>query len=132
MDDLGNILYVLAMLAALVFSALKKKKQVDKSPPVPGEERPEFDPMAEDDIMGELRELFQSKAKEEQPVVRPAVKKEPVRFEKDLTKQVGKPKVMVKKKEPIRLIEDDEVYEQEQIDLRQAVIYSEILKRPYE
>lgn len=133
MDDLGNILYILAMLAAVIFSAFKKKKQVKTGEPM-SENTPEpYHPMDEEDIMRELKELFQKpKVVEPEPV---KLKVEPQPF----LRTENTFKVKNKVKEPTKpILEEDEcaeegfVFNKEQIDLRQAVIYSEILRRPYE
>ncbi|MBS2211671.1 hypothetical protein KEM09_09670 [Carboxylicivirga mesophila] len=136
MDDIGNILYILAMLAALVFSAFKKQKQAKKQMPAPDEQAPTYHPMDEEDIMGELKELFQ-KPKVEKP--KPAAVKSPVKSHTTPFRTLNKD---VKKAAPVpasapivlEVDESDEAsfFDKEQIDLRQAVIYSEILKRPYE
>lgn len=138
MDDIGNILYILAMLAALVFSAYKKQKQSKRQQqPMPEEEhRPAYDPMDEDDVLTELKELFGKPKAEPKPVVEEAVVQKVEVKPKPLVIQDEKVSEKVKQ-EPIRLeVYDDEpegfIFDKEQIDLRQAVIYSEILKRPYE
>ncbi|MBR8536586.1 hypothetical protein KDU71_13510 [Carboxylicivirga sediminis] len=136
MDDIGNILYILAMLAALVFSAFKKQKQAKKQMPAPDEQAPTYHPMDEEDIVSELKELFQ-KPKIETP--KPAVVKSPEKnqatafrtFKKEVKKTAPTPPpapVILEVEE----LEEVSYFDKEQIDLRQAVIYSEILKRPYE
>lgn len=133
MDDLGNILYILAMLAAVVFSAFKKKKQVKRAEQMPEEMPTPYHPMDEDDIVRELKELFQQpKAAAPEPV---KSKVEPQPFLKP--ENTFKPKNRVKEpKKPIfeeaESVEEGFGFNKEQIDLRQAVIYSEILRRPYE
>ncbi len=136
MDDIGNILYILAMVAALVFSAYKKQKQAKKPMQMPDDEvRPSHDPMDEEDVLEELRELFQKPKPKPKPVYeepKVAQKEMPLHMQK---KQM--PKKDVPKPRPAKLtpIEDEEIgseFDREPIDLRQAVIYSEILKRPYE
>lgn len=135
MDDIGNILYILAMLAALVFSAYKKQKQAKKQVPMPEDEQPAYHPMDEEDIVDELRELFQ-KPKVEKPT--PGVKKpspvKPAEVKSSKKVEVRKSKPVIKEEIKLEVFDevDDMGFDKEQIDLRQAVIYSEILKRPYE
>lgn len=135
MDDIGNILYILAMIAALIFSAYKKQKQAKKTVQAPDEVvRPERDVMEEDDVLEELRELFQ-KPKPKPVVEEPKVEKKVVPLHMQ-RKQEPK-KTDIAKQKPVEIISiEEEVegseFDKEQIDLRQAVIYSEILKRPYE
>ncbi len=135
MDDIGNILYILAMLAALVFSAYKKQKQTKKQVPMPEDEPPTYHPMDEENIVEELRELFQKpKVEKPAPVVKPAAVARPAVVRQPMVKVVQPVKPKEKEELKIEVIEDvdDMVFDREQIDLRQAVIYSEILKRPYE
>ncbi|WP_430814614.1 hypothetical protein [Carboxylicivirga sp. RSCT41] len=137
MDDIGNILYILAMLAALIFSAYKKQKQSKRPMQAPDEPmRPETESMGEEDVFEELRELFQNPKPKPQPVVQ-----EPKVVKKEMPLHMQKKEVLKKtehaKEEPVKLVSIDEEsegfeFDKEQIDLRQAVIYSEILKRPYE
>ncbi len=134
MEDFGDILYVLAVLAALVFSAFKKQKQANKKKPVFDEDESDYDPMGEDDVLSELKELFQPKAKETPlPKEEKVVKEEPLFIQNQKSVEIKKEPVI---KEEIKIVDlketDESGFDKEQIDLRQAVIYSEILKRPYE
>jgi len=136
MDDFGDILYILAMLAALVFSAIKKSKQSKKRPAAPVETQPDpFDPMEEDEpIIQDLRDLFKPKPVKPQPVPEVSkVKTEQAKpFQKASLSQT--PKRSTKTLDIIDIDETTEANEflEDGIDLRQAVIYSEILKRPYQ
>ena len=137
MDDLGNILYILVMLGALIFSAFRKQKQAKRPQPMPEDEhRPTYSPMDEDDVLSELKDLFNQPKEQprpvvEQPPVQKAVIKPPVQ-----TVHKEKPKSKHSKNdvelEDLNTTGDGFEFDKEQIDLRQAVIYSEILKRPYE
>ena len=136
MDDFGDILYILAMLAALVFSAIKKSKQSKKRPAAPVETQPDpFDPMEEDEpIIQDLRDLFKPKPVKPQPVPEVSkVKTEQAKpFQKASLSQT--PKRSTKTLDIIDIDEttEDNEFLEDGIDLRQAVIYSEILKRPYQ
>ena len=136
MDDFGDILYILAMLAALVFSAIKKSKQSKKRPAAPVETQPDpFDPMEEDEpIIQDLRDLFKPKPVKSQPVPEVSkIKTEQAKpFQKESLSQTPK-----RSTKTLDIIDIDETTEandflEDGIDLRQAVIYSEILKRPYQ
>jgi len=136
MDDFGDIFYILAMLAALVFSAIKKSKQSKKRPAAPVESQPDpFDPMEEEEpIIQDLRDLFKPKQTRPQPV--PAVSKVKTEQAKSF-QRASIPKTPRRSTKPLDLIDIEEtsgstdIFE-DGIDLRQAVIYSEILKRPYQ
>ena len=135
MDDFGDILYVLAMLAALVFSAIRKSKQSKKQPAAPVETPADrFDPMEEDEpIIQDLRDLFKPRQPRPQPATEASVQKtEPVTGRQTIISRI--PHRLTK---PLEVIDLDETSAptdlfEEGIDLRQAVIYSEILKRPYQ
>lgn len=133
MEDFGDILYILAMLAALVFSALRKKKKVKEQSRVPDQPaHSPFDPLEEeDDVLADLKELFKPEKKAEpEPVF---VKEEPQKVQLPkkykATRETIKPEAI----ELISLNDDYHEFEfdKENLDLRQAVIYSEILNRPY-
>ena len=134
MDDFGDILYVLAMLAALVFSVIKKSNQAKKRPSVPMDTEPDpFDPMEEEPIIQDLRDLFKPRQPRPQPATEASVQKtEPVTVRPTIISRI--PHRLTK---PLEVIDLDETsaptdFFEEGIDLRQAVIYSEILKRPYQ
>ena len=137
MEDFGDILYILAMLAALVFSALRKKKQVKERPNQPVEtSRSPFDPFEEDDnVFDELKEIFRPEEREVEPA--PVIKEEkPKEVLKriEYKKEKYVPKKVSKTVELIALEEDydDFSFIEEEVDIRKAVIYSEILNRPYQ
>ena len=136
MDDFGDILYVLAMLAALVFSAIRKSKQSKKRSAAPVETQPDaFDPMEEEEpIIQDLRDLFKPRQPKPQPVP------DASEFKTEQVKsyqQTSIPKTQRRSTKPLEVDDLDETSGtadlfEEGIDLRQAVIYSEILKRPYQ
>ncbi|MBI9063374.1 MAG: hypothetical protein JEZ14_15435 [Marinilabiliaceae bacterium] len=136
MDDFGDILYVLAMLAALVFSAIRKSKQSKKRPAAPMENQADpFDPMEEEEpIIQDLRDLFKPKPVRPQPVsdVSEIKTGQAKSFQKAYIHKTPR-----RSTKPLDAIEPEEAYDsndffEDGIDLRQAVIYSEILKRPYQ
>jgi hypothetical protein len=135
MDDIGNILYILVMLAALIFSAYKKQKKAKRPMQMPDDHpQQEGEPMVEEDVFEELRELFQQPKPKARPVVQEVkVEKKEVPLHMQRKEEPKKPNLP--KEEPVELIsveDESSEFDKEQIDLRQAVIYSEILKRPYE
>ena len=132
MEDFGDILYVLVMLGALVFSAIRKSKQTKKRPSMPEPDRSSYDPMDEEPVIEDLRDLFRPKSPMPEPVrVKPKEVVKPI---------VNTPKEKLSNKKPAKPIEVINVDESDggfefdagDIDLRKAVIYSEILNRPYQ
>jgi len=137
MEDFGDYFYIIAMLAAFVFSIFKKQKKAKQNVPAPhGSDQPSYDPTQEEDILEDLRELFQSK--EEQRPKATVQKQAPQATPLHMRNKPSVQSPVSKPKQPIfedNAIEDEEIgfeFEKEEIDLRQAVIYSEILRRPYQ
>lgn len=132
MEDLGDIIYVVAMIIAVAYSAFRKAQKNKRTSPLPNEDRhPLDDSMDEEEpYIDDLRELFKPQAPK--PVTEP-VKEKPKT--QPLFQQAQREKVVSK---PIKVVdletkqEEEPEFEQDQIDLRQAVIYSEILNRPYQ
>ena len=138
MDDLGNIIYVLAMVAAVIFSAIKKQRKIKNNGPVPPvADQPSDDTMREEDIIEDLKELFQPQRQPQKPPTAVAKKKQ------QALPLYMREKEVVKRKDANRIQqvldegggeghESAFEFDKEQIDLRRAVIYSEILTRPYQ
>ncbi len=137
MDNFGDILYILAMIAAFVYSVYKKQKKAKNNVPTPQDaNQPQYNDTKEGDILEELKELLQQKEKKHsQP---PVEKKAPLvvplhmQAKRNVKKTVTLPKQNFMEDNPIEAEEIGIEFDKEQIDLRQAVIYSEILKRPYQ
>ena len=116
-----------------MFSAFKKQKQAKQRQNMPDEVVSDQQPLDEDDVISDLRELFnQRQAPKVEPAKQPITKVEkqsPKVIKESVKRTHSKPQSEIK-------IQDEEYegfeFDKEQIDLRQAVIYSEILKRPYE
>lgn len=121
------------MLGAVVFSIIKKSNAKQRG--VTGEKTSPFDPMAESDpMLDELKELF-SKPKPK-PQVEP-ISEDVIKPKLKAQQPIVKQKVPVSK--PKKNLETLDVEEEEgfnfiaeEVDLRKAVIYSEILNRPYQ
>ncbi|MCU4163069.1 hypothetical protein [Carboxylicivirga caseinilyticus] len=134
MDDFGDILYVLVMLGALVFSVIRKAQQAKKNVPRPGSESSNpYDPLDEEEpLMEEIREMF---SKPKVPKPQPVFEKPKTEI-KPFAKNVAKP-IVKRSIEPLEVINTEEehdpfIFDVEEVDMRKAVIYSEILNRPYQ
>ncbi len=149
--NLGDIIYLVLMVAVVLFSALRKKKAPRQEVPEPnGEVR---DPM--DEIFPTLKDLFGGEEGVEKPLTEQAESHQPlVNIEKTDEQKKESPFLKsdyvfsarssmndvrrqrrIYKKKPMDL--ESQVYgegghseKMEDFDLQQAVIYSEILKRP--
>jgi hypothetical protein len=149
--NLGDIIYLVLMVAVVLFSALRKKKAPQQGVPEPhGEVR---DPM--DEIFPTLKDLFTGEEGVEKPLTEQAESHPPlIDMEKRDEKKKESPflnsdyvfsarssmddvrrRRRIPKKKPLDL--SSQVHGDfgsseniEDFDLQQAVIYSEILKRP--
>ena len=134
MEDLGDLLYILFAIVGVVFSILKKnnKKARKVTPPIDAGD--EFSDSDEDEIPG-FGNIFGEQPKAEPP--------KPVTAQETVEKKTPDPSMeekkrqlenisRIKKTKPM-VVEEEEVDEEkleQDFNLRQAVIYSEILKRP--
>ncbi|TAJ14642.1 hypothetical protein DMA11_04530 [Marinilabiliaceae bacterium JC017] len=134
-NGIGEILYIVAMLAIFVFSAYKKSQQAKKKVTPPNQTPHVPDPMDEEDIMKELKDLFQPQQPGKATV---PVEKKPVQpVVPTDTNKYAKPQAKISERKISREIKVELEEEgegnhilDEDFDLRKAVIYSEILKRP--
>ena len=139
MEDFGDILYILVMLGALVFSVIRKAQQSKNKPPMPQSDKSSsYDPMTEEEpLMEELREMFaKPKRPEPQPVVEKPVQVKTKPVEQTFLKRTNRT-ITPKKTEPLKVINTEDehegfVFDTDEVDMRKAVIYSEILNRPYQ
>ncbi|MCW3805153.1 hypothetical protein [Plebeiibacterium marinum] len=134
MDDLGNLLYILFAIVAVVFNIWKKGKQVKPNTPPPTDNNDPFE-----EVLPDFEQLFGRKEKvKTEPDIHqevPAPKKEVINKSQDEWKkrlqQAEDRLKRVAKKEPISLqVESESKNSSGWFDARKAIIYSEILKRP--
>ncbi len=138
MDDLGNIFYILFAIVAVVFNIMRKGNKAKPSTPPPVEKNDPFE-----DMIPKFEQLFkpeeseatqpevdqnQTTIKKQQPIVKP----EPVLNDFEIRKQQlqSREKWIPKKEkvnEPIEVRSDSAPH---WFNAKQAIIYSEILKRP--
>ena len=137
MDErLGDILYLLALAAFFIFSSIMKAKKAKKSTlpqPEPADdkepyeyEQPEF-PTNFDDFM----DAFDDNVKEapETKVKKPSTSQ---RIKTDYPEQsrIAKPKPALIIEEYEHSESSESFWDEEEFDLKKAIIFSEILKRP--
>lgn len=128
MDSIGDILYVLFIVIALVASVMKKRKQQEAVPPfVPDNEQ-------EIDLPEELKEIFQKKKQE---AIRPQKSRTEVNDE--LLKKGPEKKFQTGIVTSIVAKKSEDAYQEtvpsdetglEDVDWERAVVLSEVLKRP--
>jgi hypothetical protein len=149
--NFGDIIYLVLMVAVVLFSAFRKKKTTKQGLPEP--HREVRDPM--DEIFPTLKDLFNGEEGEEKPLTEQAESHLPlVSIEKTDKRKKESPflkadyvfsarssmdDVRRRRRIPIKKALDLDSQEQgdfcqsdviEDFDLQKAVIYSEILKRP--
>ncbi len=147
MDSLGDILYIIVMVVALVFSIYKKTKGSHQDGTLLPE-REVGDPFDEVFPTGKRRWL------DEETVEKP-VKHPPKPLQKEKTEGLGYQKIafqriqksdalkrperttritprLTQKKSAVQKVESDQLFywDEEPLDLQNAVIYAEIIKRP--
>lgn len=140
MDSIGDFLYLLLMVGAVIISIIKKSKDKQVAPPPPKPPQRDFK-----DLFPEMGNWMDDE-EEEQPV-QPAPRTEvfpsaqsPTRAQPIETPvftydapEIAKPGRAVAKNAVVELQEEEEgggVFDEERFDLRKAVVYSEIMKRP--
>ncbi|MFA8434023.1 MAG: hypothetical protein ACEPOZ_05860 [Marinifilaceae bacterium] len=140
-DKWGDILYLLLMVLLLVVGALKKNKANKTAKPVPNEASPGergekssgFETVLEALLGKEVVHTFEP----EEDLYQNENQRYPdevIELEEDEIDQVMKEPERIqtmeeRKKSPST--DEDEVAETEEIDWRQAIIYSEIINRKY-
>ncbi|MFT3740582.1 MAG: hypothetical protein QM786_17675 [Breznakibacter sp.] len=144
MDSIGDFLYLLLMIGAVIVSVIKKGNKEKQAAPPP--KPPQRDLK---DLFPEMGNWMDDEEEEKAPVteqrptkieVVPSAK--PVSWAQPVQKtpvftydapEIAQPGRAVGKSSPMQLHEDEEnisLFDTEPFDLRKAVIYSEIMKRP--
>ncbi len=143
MDDSGNIIYIVFTIVAIVYSIWKKTnsaKDQEKQFPESGKGNtatgfPDFETLFEDTEESE-REIFTKEPQVQKNVVAPDIPKTiPVRNDfqeklREMEKKYNRKSREQKSKKEIPIEVEEDVKEGLSFNLREAVIYSEILKRP--
>lgn len=151
-DSLGDILYILVMLGVVLIGAIRKRNSQGEGKVLPEDEVHDYPTEAFPPIKQWLEQMEAAKPRTE-PLLIPPIPQARIK-ERETGKGRAKiqgraatrrprvslettPRMQLKKaaiKEPVIVEENDAEGwfpgEDEQFDLRQAVIYSEILKRP--
>ncbi len=133
MDDLGNILYILFAIAAVVFNIMRKGKQDKTSTPPPVDTKDPFE-----DIIPKFEQMFKPEEKAQYEPVKINIEKKPKKEPKPVLNDFEEKKKQIQarvnripnKKTKETLIEVEEISEPGWFNAREAIIYSEILKRP--
>lgn len=128
MDNIGDILYVLFIVIALVASVMKKRKQQEAVPPFMPDREQELN------LPEELKEIFQKKRPE---FIRP--RKARTEAKQELVKTEPEKRFKTGIVTSVTARKTQEAYEQEvtgednegeEVDWQRAIILSEILKGP--
>lgn len=153
MDSLGDILYILVMIGALIFSVIKKSRGADrngevvpeheageypreafpplsewfddeamKKPPLEYQNEPEIEPM-------QAEKLQHQKLQYQKPDYQSIKKSDSLNRPQRITRITRKP-VHNSLAEETNSYNDSSVWDGESFDLKRAIIYSEIIKRP--
>ncbi|TLX77786.1 hypothetical protein E9993_03830 [Labilibacter sediminis] len=133
MDDFGTIIYIIFTIIAVVFSIIKKSNQ-KTNPTTPPASTDSFDPFEED--IPSFESIFGEK--QTPPTPEPVASSKPTKPTKVLDELEKKKKEIddrfarIKKTDVSHKQEVEDISKQDErwFNLREAVIYSEILKRP--
>ncbi len=152
-DGLGDILYLVAMAALFIFSSIMKSRKAKKNlPPQPAPEK--FDPWEdeEEDTTPTFEDIFRTQPTTNipEPTPAPVVAKsrtDLVKEREEITRQMfaaQQPVASDQRKQPADVAvgsgfeysevdgthDTDSYWDYEEFDLKKAVVFSEILKRP--
>ncbi len=136
MEDWLKILLGIVTLVGVFFADKKKVKQ--NPPPVNGDEYEDFDPideqkLEEEEVLETVETMRQSGAKKSEKIPKSPYREEAYSLESESYEKLNHHDVLSKKSAPISYYSDEinDLEEENDFDLEQAVLYSEILKRPY-
>ena len=152
-DSLGDILYILVMIGALIFSVIKKSRSAAHKGEVvpeyeteayPQEELPPFSEWLDDEIIQKRPQEFQ-KEPEIQPMQAEKLQHQKLQYKRPDYQSIKKSDSLkrperitrITRKPVLKLLAEEEnsykdnsVWDDENFDLKRAIIYSEIIKRP--
>jgi len=152
-DSIGDILYLLMMVGALIFSVIRKSRSAehkgdvipeDEAETFPSEAFPPFNEWLEKEIPQEETQEYQNKP-EVQPMQAEKLQHKKLQYKRpqyqsiktsDSLKRPERITRITRKPAHENLAENinsynyTSVWDNESLDLRKAIIYSEIIKRP--
>ncbi len=137
-EGFSDILYLLAMVAFFIFSAVMKSRKAKKNlPPQPkvGENDPwEYE---QEDALPDFEDVFHTTesnpdiVKEEEKIVKKVSIAKQFKESYENTHRIGKAKMnQSKSSSAYDLVDTGSFWDEEEFDLKKAIIFSEILKRP--
>ncbi len=136
MDDFGTIIYIIFTIIAIVFSIIKKSNQKRQDTPAPSSSNDPFD-----EVIPDFEQLFKSEKGETEKtlqmesvkeVVKPTQAKTTAHEFQEKMKQMESKMSRISSRNKIKREEEETSSEESKswFNARQAIIYSEILKRP--
>ena len=147
MNDLGDYIYIVVMIIAVVVSIIKKNKSQQRVPSAPRQDA--ADDEQDPDVLAEFRDLFrdsdrdaktldtESDEEEELPKEQVAVTAQAPRtfiredyFTYDAPSQAKPERGIITAAMEVEEEDEGRLVFDKEMDIRQAIIYAEILKRP--
>ncbi len=153
MDSIGDILYILVMVGALIFSVIKKSRDAARNRELvpeheteeyPQEAFPPFSEWLDDEAMKKPPREYQNEA-DVQPMQTEKLQHQKLQYKKPDYQSIKKSDSLKRPeritritRKPVHksLAEEENSYDEppvwngESFDLKRAIIYSEIIKRP--
>lgn len=153
MDSLGDILYILVMIGALIFSVIRKSRNAARKGEVmpeyeveeyPQEAFPPFSEWLDDEAIKKPQRDYQNEA-EIQPMQAERLQHQKLQYKKPDYQSIKKSDSLKRPERITRITRkpvhkslaeeansygDSSVWNGESFDLKRAIIYSEIIKRP--
>jgi hypothetical protein len=153
MDSLGDILYILVMVGALIFSVIKKSRDAARNRELvpeheteeyPQEAFPPFSEWLDDEAMKKPPREYQNKV-DVQPMQAETLQHQKLQYKKPDYQSIKKSDSLKRPERITRITRkpvheslaeeansygDSSVWNGENFDLKRAIIYSEIIKRP--
>jgi hypothetical protein len=153
MDSIGDILYILVMVGALIFSVIKKSRDAARNREVmpeseaedyPQEAFPPFSEWLDDEVITKPTREFQYEP-EIEPMQAERLQHQKLQYKKPDYQSIRKSDSLKRPERITRITRkpvhksladeadsynDSSVWDGESFDLKRAIIYSEIIKRP--
>lgn len=128
--DVGDLVYVVVLIVSAIVGTLGKRRKKKKAPSVVQEPVSQQDAIDWQNIFGEREEIME----QEEPAYESFQEMDKIKGEEPQKEEI-RPKSKTDSQKPVSpvsnvIFDENDNEANPEIDLKQAIIYSEILKRP--